>query len=403
MLIKPTNIAPARLVFSQVSIFVFIVLFLFPVIAFSANSLKNKERSLNIKIHKLERRIERHEQAIEGNKKRETSILVELETLGKKLQKKTKALEKIKLQVVKQKQLVNLKEHELAQVEEKMGVIEQHLQKRIHAYYTTGQIGAINVAFSSKSLPELLHYQEAFENMVAHDKHSMEAYKNIIDDLKETKKNLNLEKKIIEGFFLNAKQEKLAVAKTKKDQLDLLAEIRNKKELHSQAIAEIKQANKNLTASLGKIKQKQYNFANVFKRKKGMHLPPVKGALITSFLEKTTNSLGITSKSMGIAIEAEYNLPVKAIIEGIVSYAGYLRGYGNTVIINHGYDYRTITARLESLNCTKGQKVKQGKIIGFTGESAVIINKGVYFEVRKGKKSLDPMYWLDPNQIEVAR
>lgn len=366
-------------------------------------SLKDAERSIKIKIHKLQNSIQQHKKAIEGNMAKEVNILEELEEIDTNLVEQTIKLDKIKKQVVEQERLIAAKEMEIKKVESDKLAIQKHLKKRMIAYYTTGQIGAMNVVFSPKTLPELLRFQEAFTNMAAYDKEVMSRYRESIDKLERSQKSLSLEKKVIEDFYTTAENERKNVAIAKQNKEDLLAKIRDKKTLHSQVIKEMKQANKDLTASLGTIKQKQYSFNNIFERLKGQHIPPAKGTLITLFLEETTNSLGIKSTSMGIALDTEDGSPVVSITDGIVTYAGYLRGYGNTVIINHGYGYSTITSRLEILHCEKGQKVTKGHVIGYSGDTATIIDKGLYFEVRKGKQSLDPIFWLDPNLIEVKK
>lgn len=93
---------------------------------------------------------------------------------------------------------------------------------------------------------------------------------------------------------------------------------------------------------------------------------------------------------------------IKAVNKGTVVFSGYLRGYGNTVIIHHGYQYYTVTSRIEKLLVDKGDIIKTEDVLGIMGDTATIFDEGLYFEIRHGKQSLNPLLWLDPNRISTA-
>ncbi len=81
----------------------------------------------------------------------------------------------------------------------------------------------------------------------------------------------------------------------------------------------------------------------------------------------------------GVFIRPKYTSKyVRASSYGIVIFSGFLKYYGNVVIIKHKNDYKTIYAKLKKIYVKKGQRVKKRQIIGQT-----YINKPIYFEVRK--------------------
>jgi len=92
---------------------------------------------------------------------------------------------------------------------------------------------------------------------------------------------------------------------------------------------------------------------------------------------------------------------VKAIFEGTVNFAGYLHGYGNTLIIDHGFQYYTVVARMETLLKKEGDAVKTEEEIGIMGETATLIEEGLYVEIRHGTKTEDPLLWLDKNKLSL--
>ena len=113
--------------------------------------------------------------------------------------------------------------------------------------------------------------------------------------------------------------------------------------------------------------------------------------------------MGITGKSKGIALAAPDGTRVKAIFDGNILFSGYLRGYGNTVIVDHGYQYYSIVSRVEQLLKNKGDHVKTGESIALMGATATLTDEGLYVEIRHGNVSLDPLQWLDTKNISMDK
>jgi len=134
---------------------------------------------------------------------------------------------------------------------------------------------------------------------------------------------------------------------------------------------------------------------------KGSHVPPLKGVVVSTFNEKRVNQFGFKKQSPGIIIDAPDGTKIRSIFQGRVMYAGYLKGYGNTVILDHGYDYFTITSRIERVLVQKGDVVKRNTVIGIMGSTATITDNGLYFEIRHNDTPLDPMIWIDHDSLTM--
>lgn len=99
---------------------------------------------------------------------------------------------------------------------------------------------------------------------------------------------------------------------------------------------------------------------------------------------------GIDIASAGIA-----NTPAVAAKEGTVIYAGELGGYGNLVIISHGYGLETRYAHLSSIEVTKGEKVSTGQVIGRIGSTGSSTSDHLHFEIRVNGKPYDPLTFYE--------
>ena len=107
----------------------------------------------------------------------------------------------------------------------------------------------------------------------------------------------------------------------------------------------------------------------------------------------------------GVDIGAPQGTPIYATGDGIVEKAETSdRGYGNHVIIHHGYNYKTLYGHMVRLGCKIGQKVKRGECIGYVGSTGLSTNPHIHYEVIKNGEKVNPVnyYYLDltPDQYD---
>lgn len=80
------------------------------------------------------------------------------------------------------------------------------------------------------------------------------------------------------------------------------------------------------------------------------------------------------------------------------------RGYGNHIVIDHGYGYKTLYAHLKGFNVRKGQVVKRGDVIGFVGSSGTSTAPHLHYEVHKNNTRINPINFyfndLSPEEYE---
>ena len=95
----------------------------------------------------------------------------------------------------------------------------------------------------------------------------------------------------------------------------------------------------------------------------------------------------------GVDYAASRNTPVKASGDGVVSFVGVKGGYGRTIEIKHGGNIKTLYAHLEKYNSISkvGNKVKQGEIIAYVGDSGRATGPHLHFEFWQGKTRTDPV------------
>jgi septal ring factor EnvC (AmiA/AmiB activator) len=97
----------------------------------------------------------------------------------------------------------------------------------------------------------------------------------------------------------------------------------------------------------------------------------------------------------GLDIPAPFGAPVRAVAEGRVVSAGYVKGYGETVHVEHG-DYATIYGHMTGLNVRAGSAVRVGQVLGLVGDSGLgdVSLPTLSFELRYNGSPQDPLAWL---------
>ncbi|TAE17077.1 MAG: M23 family metallopeptidase [Bacteroidetes bacterium] len=113
----------------------------------------------------------------------------------------------------------------------------------------------------------------------------------------------------------------------------------------------------------------------------------------------------ITKFHAGLDFTAPQGTPIYATADGRVTTAGNQgNGYGNHVVINHGYGYETLYGHMYRIKTRGGQTVKRGEVIGYVGSTGKSTGPHCHYEVHKNGKPVDPIYFfyndLSPEQFD---
>ncbi|GAB6161429.1 peptidoglycan DD-metalloendopeptidase family protein [Desulfothermus naphthae] len=210
-------------------------------------------------------------------------------------------------------------------------------------------------------------------------------YNNKLKEIRKKQKELENQQKKLETLKIKIKLQTKKIEEQKdellKEKMVLFSKLQNVRALSikkEKQIEEIIETVEKLKYNLRLLKTKK------FKNSKGLLPYPVKGQKIKKIKK-------------GVIIYAAKGSTVKACFSGKVVFQDKLRGFGNVVIIYHGEGYYTLYAFLSKVFVKMGQVVEGSRPIGEVGFSPFVRTYGLYFEIRKGKKILNPMMWFNTN------
>lgn len=121
---------------------------------------------------------------------------------------------------------------------------------------------------------------------------------------------------------------------------------------------------------------------------------PVEGPIGSSFGQRVDPINGEGAFHTGIDIDAPYGTPVRAAADGVVASAAMAAGYGREVVIDHGHGMETIYAHLSAFAVFPGQRVTQGEVIGYIGQSGRATGPHLHYEVRVHNVPINPHKYL---------
>ena len=206
--------------------------------------------------------------------------------------------------------------------------------------------------------------------------------------LQELESSIATQQQALQATKAEREERAKSLARQRAARQKLAAEADAKYKDQAQRLAAMKQNAKSLNQLLDRL-QKAIDEAVAPRR--GLP-PPSRSADIRGKLpwpaEGAVNPFG-----NGVLIKAAAGSEVHAVARGRVIYAGFLRGYGMLIILNHGNGWMSMYGNNESLLHGVGDEVEAGEAIG-TASAVTGINTGVYFELRKGGKPVDPAGWL---------
>jgi septal ring factor EnvC (AmiA/AmiB activator) len=178
----------------------------------------------------------------------------------------------------------------------------------------------------------------------------------------------------------------------------VLVNLRGQKALHEKAALEVAGQERRLAEFIAALPPPRKGDVGLrgFGAQKG-HLPrPAEGAVEVPFGKVVHPRFKTVTVQNGVELGAPAGAEVRAVAPGRVVHAGWFRGYGNLVIVDHGEGFHTLVGHLASMTTAMGEEVAVGTLLGTVGDTGSLRGPSLYFEVREHGRPVDPAAWLAP-------
>ena len=360
----------------------------------------------------LKYEIEKHRQNVQHIGKQERSVAGELS----KLQENTAILQQqnkvLSLKTQKLRNDINKLNKDIRETRAKIEQMVVLLSLRLVNMSRYGDAESLNLFFSSKNTHDAINAIYLLEKLSEQDK-------KLIEELLEHEKKLvsnnqrltkNREQLTSESAQLKNKQLEYNSAITSTNKF--LDNIRKQKALQEQAVRDAEAAQREIGKTIATLmKNKRERLAGITPQ--GPQTPvntvpyvylasgslldwplPISGKIASPFGSRIHPVFKTKSNHSGIDISAAAGTAVLSAGPGEVLYAGWQRGFGQVVIIDHGRDISTVYAHLDAMYVKEGAAVKSGTKIGAVGKTGTTTGYHLHFEVRIKAEARDPLRYL---------
>lgn len=354
------------------------------------------------KLEDVKKQIREEQKSVRTISEKETNILGELETINKDLTAKREYLANIQRRLAAAEKKVGAANEKIERLEKERDLLSGRLKSRLKAMYKMRRGEYLSLIFSSES-PRDLGRRHKYLTII------MDSDSNLISGYEKTLKGLEEEKKGLTALYAELASVKRSVLATRRETLSLqrrktafLSGVQREKERRIRALEELEEAAAELKDLLNQLRAEEEKGAAAPEQASGTGFGTMRGRLDMSVNGPVVSSYGrvmhprfkTVTFNNGIMIKAPAGTPAKSVYDGKVIYVGWLKGYGQVLIMDNGGGYYTLFANLSKVLKEKGEEVEKGMDVGLVGDTGASAATGLYFEIRQKGVPRDPMGWF---------
>jgi len=288
---------------------------------------------------------------------------------------------------------IDANEKKLAEIKKDYDIRQKIFQKRVRDIYINGQISYIDVLFGAKDFADFLTRMDLLRRILIQDSDLVTSLLNFQMQVQEISTQLEADKKVQENLTLQAERAKNIKLEKVAAQQEIIDRMQTNLEVFNQQYDEKMAAAKQIQNLIEEYQRRQEEMQS-FVSGSGSMILPVAGNITDNFGWRTHPIFNRQIFHNGIDIGADYGEPIHAAQSGTVISAGWVDGYGNTVMINHGGGVVTLYGHNQSLAVNAGQSVSQGQVIAYCGSTGNSTGPHCHFEVLVNDEPVDPQTYL---------
>ncbi|OCG07264.1 murein hydrolase activator EnvC [Gilliamella apicola] len=376
----------------------------------------------NQKLQNLRQSIKEQEIRLAEQKKERTQLVSDLKQQETEIAKLLASIEKNSATLNKLNKEISQLIKQIDDLNIKQQQQRRALAKQLETAFKLGKNTGFELIFASEQ-------SERNERLITYFGYINDAREQHINALRETQLQLNekklaLQKKQVsqQTLQIKQKQEQVGLEKNRQDRKKTITSLESSMQVNQQKLAQLHENEAKLQAKIAEAeresrriaeeearqakkiqaKQKNNNYTlsseerALMARVSGIGKPkrqfnwPVSGSVLHQFGESLQGEL----YWKGMVINAKDGTQVKAITDGRVILASWLQGYGFVVAIDHGKGDMSLYGYNQRVLVAVGDKIYSGQPIALVGSSGGQNSSGLYFEIRRDGKALNPSGWL---------
>lgn len=359
----------------------------------------------------IEKQIEDYRNSIKQMNKKADGLIDRIDRSQQESKRAEQEISVLEAHIARLQKSIGLLDEEMTKTKNKINDLVIELKHRMVDMYKYGGTEELQVIFAAEDAQEVLVSVYLLDRLAKHDQF-------LIEQLQAKKREIELSQKTLEDHRSRLKTQSQSLGKERqkyntivRQSNTFLNDVRRQKALAEKAAREMEAAQKAVGETIMTLirQKKEREEAN---RKAGRSSGgvnylegrgsvfdwPLRGPISSRFGSRVHPVFKTKSFHSGLDIAAPKGTAIRAAAPGEVLYVGWMRGYGQVVIVDHGQlkkqDYSTVYAHMSSTSAKEGAKVSAGTVIGTVGNTGTATGYHLHFEVRIGSTAKNPLDYL---------
>lgn len=354
-----------------------------------ADTADDKRAELNDVRQRMERMQTRKEQARRKAESASAELsevmgsLNELQAQANNLQKKSDALQG----------KINDNQAKLEKKQQEMQERMLIYRKRLRDIYINGQINYLDVLLGAKDFSDFSSRMYLLHKIISRDLELLEKLKQDAAEINSRKEQLAAEMKEIKATQTELEAKKAKVNKLREQRAYMLYKAQEEEQSSQEEYERLLAISENIASMLRNM-ENAGGGAPAGQGGTGQFMWPCNGPITSYYGWRTHPIFGTTKYHSGMDIAVDSGTPIHAADSGTIVYSGWLGGYGNCVMIDHGGGLVTLYAHNSALNVGEGQYVSKGTVVAYAGSTGYSTGPHCHFEVRLHGELTEPLNYL---------
>ncbi|MCH2407029.1 MAG: peptidoglycan DD-metalloendopeptidase family protein [Candidatus Nitrosopelagicus sp.] len=359
-------------------------------------------------INNVRKEIEETRRRIKSEKKKEKSTARRLTNIDKEISLTDKLYTQLKQELGKNETEIDKLSTAIQANEHQLEILRDRYAVRVVQMYKKGTLADIEKLFSSSSWRQAV-YRAKYMGVISNiDQKTQNKIKSLLIDI--GRQRIGLESSYRNKVRLKKDQEdsKVTLRASRKKRQQELDKIRNNQSELTKYLEEKQAGMQELESLLKKVRQERSSYdradrirkqqaalkTETFGKLKGQLPWPAAGRVVKKFGRTWNSERKTTTENPGIDIKGKPGSPVRSVIGGIITTITYIRGYGTTIIIDHGGGFYTVYSHVTNVETNEEREVQAGDIIAYMGNAGSIDGSKLHFEIWGHGQKLNPEKWL---------
>ncbi len=352
-------------------------------------------------LEQLKKELEQEKKRVEETEKKRETVLESIEDLDHKMMSSRQQRYQVERELRRKDRELEDITNQLDQVRSRIRAGRSSIAARLRVQYMEGRFGYLKALFSADSPGELSRRFQYLSAISREEHNLLESYRQDVAKLTDVEARRTAARDRMVTLKRSTEEKLREIQGLKRQKRHFLARITRQKEAYEEAIAEREREAARVDSLLRELEERRKAAAlraprpnPGFKGFKGRLPWPAIGKVVSFFGRQKHPNFDTYVQRKGIEIRTSEGTAIRAVMDGAVAYADWLKGYGLVLIVDHQNGFFSLYAHASKILTKVGVEVQAGQVIGETGDTGMTGENTLYFELRDGAEPVDPMLWL---------